>query len=128
MKQILNKKALKRIGFTILIILISILIYFTTFFELLPLGETLLAEFLNTKSGERFFIYHYSSDATIEESIQVKLLEGDHHKTIKIFNNYNYLVGLTFISDDTLRIIIDNTRFLNNTPDTMYIDLNKYKE
>lgn len=69
-------------------------------------------------------VMYYSSDATIQSSIQVQKIIGDSVSIVNRYDRYNYMDTCQLLNDSTFLLVLrDTISVLGNKPDTMIITL-----
>ena len=114
---------MKKFVWIVIIFIIPIIIYYAFTFSLFPVEEKFLKEFTN-RSGEKFKIYLIGGNATTGEVIQIRKEVSDGDKIIKSIEGYNYVGKIFPINDTLISIILNDTSYVTNSPDTSIINLN----
>jgi hypothetical protein len=88
---------------------------------LFPKEETLLKKFF---AGTRSFeVYYVALGATTNDVIQVKEVLNKDRKIIKSIEGYNHVLDLQLEGERTLVLILSDTSYYANKPDTLRIEL-----
>lgn len=88
---------------------------------LFPKEEKLLKTY--TSGNRSFEAYYVGLGATTNDVIQVKEVLGGERKLIKSIEGYNHVLDLRLQDSKTLTIILSDTSYFSNKPDTLRIDL-----
>jgi hypothetical protein len=101
----------------ITLITLVLLMHSCTMFEK---DEKLLAEHQKS-NGEKIKILYVGLGATTNDVIQVR--KSNQELPIKVFEKYNYLESSKLINDTSLQIVLNDTGYYQNKPDTFIVDV-----
>lgn len=104
------------------LLFLLVAIYKIATFDLLPIERRQLMK-LKTKTSTEFAAFYVSGNATTNESIQVKILDGsDKDSVLASYEGYNYLDSFELVNSQ-LKIVIGDTLRINNPLDTFYVKI-----
>ena len=107
-----------KIRFFVVVTLLSILLSRCTLFS----KEEQLIKTCS-KGGQTFEAYYVGLGATTNDVIQIKEVVGNGRKVIKAIEGYNQVLDMRLTDPKTLILILSDTSYLANKPDTLKIDL-----
>ncbi len=117
---------MKKINIIILVIIVILAISFIgykiTIFKIFNVEKTSLAKLPVTGKNYVIDISFVQAGATTEDVIQIKkVFSNGKEEIIKNFNKYNCLVKSKLINDTSVQVIMADTCYYANKPDTFNV-------
>lgn len=118
----------KIISITLVVILIAFIliigIYFVTGFSIFkPIQKTMGS--ITDKKGNEIEVEFDSYGATTNDVVNVYIKKSKTKIKIGMFENYNYLNEIGIQNDTLLKVVLNDTGYWKNKPDTFFIKLKK---
>lgn len=106
-----------------ILIILPILLMLVSCFQIFRKEEKLMGEY--EKNNRIYKVYLVSTGATTNEVIQVRQYDSKTNKysIIRAIEGYNSLENFYFLNDTTIQIILNDTGYVTNKPDTLSIKL-----
>jgi hypothetical protein len=98
-------------------IILGLLIQSCTMFKK---DEKLLAEHQKS-NGEKIKVFYVGLGATTNDVIQVR--KANQESPIKVFEKYNYLESSMLVNDTLLQLVLNDTGYFKNKPDTFTVNI-----
>ncbi|WP_139180268.1 hypothetical protein [Pedobacter rhizosphaerae] len=119
------KNTSKIIKITILAIVIAFVGYigymFLTF-DLFEVSNDKLKVINVEGKPYKIILYRINGNATVQSGIQVRKLDNGQELTLKQYDRYDSLMSFS-VKKDSLKLVLKNTNFMKQKPDTLYLKI-----